>query len=101
MMKKPGIKRLKEAMAMHEKNAFWNLFNGHRGQSVEKTTYDEKGFLDKPAKICFGKGDSLLRNLQEDFPGTGLLGETLMLDENRKLERAAEVLRLMLNIREC
>ncbi len=86
---------------MHKKNIFWNLFNGHRSQSVEKTTNDEKGFSEKTAKIYFGNGDNLLRNLREYVPGTGLLGETLMLDENRKLERATEVLRLMLNIREC
>ena len=92
---------MKEAMAMHEKNTFWTLFNGPRSQSVEETTNDEKGFSDKPAKICCGKGDSLLRNFRKDDPGTGLFGENLMLDENRKLKRAAEVLRLMLNIREC
>ena len=86
---------------MHEKIAFRTLFNGHRSQSVEETTNDEKGFRDKPSKICCGKADSLLRNFREDVPGTGLFGETLMLEEKRKLKRAAEVLRLMLNIREC
>ena len=86
---------------MHEKNTFWTLFNGPRNQSVEETIYYEKGFSDKPAKIYCGKRDSLLRNFREDVPGTGLFGETLILDENRKLKRAAEVLRLMLNIREC
>ena len=86
---------------MHENNAFRTLFRGSRGQAVEETTNDEKGFSDKPAKICCGKGESLLRNFQGYVPGTGLFGETLMLEEKRKLKRAAEVLRLMLNIREC
>ena len=86
---------------MHEKNAFWTLFNGPRSQSVEETTNNEKGFSDKPAKICCGKRDSLLRNFREDVPGTGLFEETLMLEEKRKLKRATEVLRLMLNIRGC
>ena len=86
---------------MLEKNAFWTFFNGPRSQSVEEIKNNERGFSDKLAKICCGKGDSLLRNFQEDVPGTGLFGETLMLEEKRKLIKAAEVLRLMLNIREC
>ena len=86
---------------MHEKNEFRILFNGTRSQSVEEILNDEKGFSDQLAKICCGKGNSLLRNYREDVTETELFVETLMLEEKRKLKRAAEVLRLMLNIREC
>ena len=86
---------------MHEKNTSRTLFSGPRNQSIEETTNDEKVFSDKPEKNFCEKGESLLWNFREDVLRKERFEETLMLEEKRKLKKAAEVLQLMLNIREC
>ena len=82
-------------------NVFMTYFSGPRNQSIEETIFDKKSISDKPREISFVKEESLFQNFRQDVLETELFSETLILEEKRKLKRAAKIMRLMLNLREC